>query len=62
VRFTVLPDGGVNNVMIVKPCNCEILNKAACEIVMKASPFQPKPEELEGKAMSMEIDIGFRLE
>lgn len=62
VRFVILPDGKVDDVKVVRPCHCEILNRAACEAIKKASPFNPRPKELEGREMAMEIDISFRLE
>lgn len=52
----------VSDVKVVRPCHCEILNRAACEAITKAAPFNPRPEELEGKEMVMEIDISFKLE
>mgnify|MGYP001575140973 CR=1 FL=1 len=62
VKFVIQPDGSVNDVHVVKPCHCDVLNKAACEAIMKAAPFNPRPDELKGKEMAMEIDIGFKLE
>lgn len=62
VRFVILPDGKVGDLKVVRPCHCEILNKAACEAIKKASPFDPRPKELKGKEMAMEIDISYRLE
>lgn len=62
VQFAILPDGNVANIKIVRPCHCEILNKAACEAIMKAAPFSPRPNDIGDKEMAMEIDIGFRLE
>jgi protein TonB len=62
IRFVVTPEGAVEDVKIVRPCHCEILNKAACEAIMKAAPFHPKPKELEAKKMPMEIDISYRLD
>lgn len=62
VQFVIKPDGNVIGVKVVRPCHCDILNKAACEAIMKAAPFHPRPKELEGKEMAMEVDIGFRLE
>ncbi|MBI3812943.1 MAG: TonB family protein [Nitrospinae bacterium] len=58
----VTQDGGIGDVKIVRPCHCEILNKAACDAIMKAAPFHPKPKELEAKEMAMEIDISYRLD
>ena len=62
VKFTIQPDGSVNDVKVTKPCHCDVLNKAACEAIMKAAPFNPRPDELNGKEMAMEIDISFKLE
>ncbi|MBI5749784.1 MAG: energy transducer TonB [Nitrospinae bacterium] len=62
VRFVVHPDGGVSDVTIVRPCHCEILNKAACEAIMKAAPFNPRPVEVADKEMAMEVDISYRLD
>ena len=61
VQFVILPDGKVGSVKVVRPCHCEILNKAACEAIMKAAPF-PMSGKMEDKEMAMEIDIGFKLE
>jgi protein TonB len=62
VRFVINPDGTVDEVKVVRPCHCEVLNRAACESIKKASPFGPLPPGSEGKEIAMEIDIGFRLE
>ena len=62
VRFVVHPDGGVTDVKVVRPCHCEVLNKAACEAIMKAAPFNPRPIEVADKEMAMEIDISYRLD
>jgi len=62
VRFVVHPDGGVSDVTIVRPCHCEVLNKAACEAIMKAAPFNPRPLEVADKEMAMEVDISYRLD
>lgn len=62
VSFVIKPDGNVIGIKVVRPCHCEALNKAACEAIMKAAPFHPRPKEIEGVDMAMEVDIGFRLE
>lgn len=62
VKFTIQPDGSVKDVNVVKPCHCDVLNKAACEAIIKAAPFNPKPKDIENKEMPMEIDISFKLE
>lgn len=62
VRFVITPDGMVDEIKVVRPCHCEVLNRAACESIKKAAPFGPLPASSEGKQIAMEIDIGFRLE
>ncbi len=62
VRFVVHPDGGVSDVTIVRPCHCEVLNKAACEAIMKAAPFNPRPVDVADREMAMEVDISYRLD
>lgn len=62
VQFVILPDGKVGGVKVVRPCHCEILNKAACEAIMKAAPFNPRSNDLGDKEIVMEVDIGFKLE
>ena len=62
VHFTIQPDGNVVGIKVVRPCHCEILNKAACEAIKKAAPFSPMPKDMENQEMAMEVDIGFRLE
>lgn len=61
VSFTIAEDGKVKDLAVVKPCHCEILNKAACEAVSKAAPFVPKPEALKDKEVPMEMDIRFEI-
>ncbi|MBI5682419.1 MAG: energy transducer TonB [Deltaproteobacteria bacterium] len=62
VKFTIQPDGSVKDVNVIRPCHCDVLNKSACEAIAKAAPFNPRPDELKGKEMAMEIDISFKLE
>lgn len=62
IRFLVLPDGGVGDIKIVRPCHREILNNAAYETILKAAPFDHVPKEIKGREMAMEIDINYRLD
>lgn len=62
VRFVIAPDGKVDEIEVVRPCHCEVLNRAACESIRRAAPFAPPPPSHEGKRLAMEVDIGFRLE
>lgn len=62
VQFVVGPEGEVSDIKVVRPCHCDILNKAACEAVKKAAPYTPRPRSREGKAIAMEVNVGFRLD
>lgn len=61
VQFVIKPDGNVMGLKVVRPCHCEALNKAACEAIMKAAPFNPRPEDITDREMVMEVDITYRL-
>jgi len=61
VRFTLHSDGGVENVEIVAPCHCDILNKAACNAVKEAAPYPPMPDSVKGP-VHMEINLAYRLD
>ncbi|HCY18885.1 MAG TPA: hypothetical protein DHU69_03810, partial [Deltaproteobacteria bacterium] len=54
VSFVIKPDGNVIGIKVVRPCHCEVLNKAACEAIMKAAPFHPRPKDVEDGEMAME--------
>lgn len=60
VRFNLSPDGSVSAIKVVAPCECDILNKAACEAIQRAAPFNDRPAFEDGTRV-MEVNIGFRL-
>lgn len=60
VRFRLSPDGSVSELKVVGPCECDILNKAACEAIRRAAPFNDGPANENGERV-MEVNIGFRL-
>lgn len=62
VQFVIKSDGNVMGLKVVRPCHCDVLNKAACDAILKAAPFHPMPQHMENQEMAMEIDIGFKLE
>lgn len=61
VRFNILPSGRVEGVKVVRPCNYEVLNRAACEAVERAAPFTRPPTVDPSKSYAMEVDLGYRL-
>jgi len=58
VSFRIKTDGSVADVKVVKPCKCDVLNKAACEAIERAAPFNDGPP---GQTGRMEVSIGFKL-
>lgn len=61
VSFKVAPDGTVSSLKVVGPCECDILNKAACEAIERAAPFSGGPEP-EKKVREIRVSVGFKLE
>lgn len=61
VRFNILPSGRLEGVKVVRPCNYEVLNRAACEAVERAAPFTRPPTVDPSKSYAMEVDLGYRL-
>jgi len=49
------PDGSVTEIRILESSGERILDQAAVDIVQRASPFDPFPDELRGKADILEI-------
>lgn len=62
VRFTVGPEGGVRGVEVIEACRCDVLNRAACEAIERAAPFDIPPEAFPGGELTMEVDMAYRLE
>lgn len=60
VRFRLSSDGSVSEIKVVGPCECDILNKAACEAINRAAPFNDGPA-IESGTRVMEVNIGFKL-
>ena len=46
VGFHLHKDGTIHNVQVVKPCEHEVLNTAALDLVRNVRSFKPVPEEL----------------
>jgi TonB family protein len=57
-----MTDGSVRYIRVVRPCPYDVLNNSALDAIKSAAPFSQKPKELEGKEITMEIEIRFRLE
>ncbi len=62
VGFTILSDGRVEGIKIIKSSNSKILDEAACNTIRQAAPFPPVPEEAGNDQLQMQVDIVFKLE
>jgi protein TonB len=61
VSFTILSDGSIENLSVVRKSGSESLDKAALRIVEKASShFPPIPETLGHNKLNYVIPITFR--
>ena len=54
--------GSVMSVKIKKSSTYEVLDNEALEMIKKASPFPPPPENLRGKNFNVLVPISFKLE
>jgi TonB family protein len=54
--------GSVISVKIKKSSSYEVLDKEALEMIKKASPFPPPPDNLRGKNFNVLVPISFKLE
>lgn len=62
IRFLILPDGKVGEITLIQPSPHDTLSEAAKETIARAAPFRPRPKELEGQVLAMQIAIAFKLE
>jgi len=60
IKFTILKNGNIKNLKIVKKCNYKYLNRAAVETVKSSVPFPPLPDKMD--EMKILINIMFKLE
>ncbi len=60
IKFTILKNGNIKNLKIVKKCNYKYLNRAAVETVKSSVPFPPLPDKMD--EMKILINIAFKLE
>ena len=61
VRMTILKDGRLEKVEIVKPSGYEILDRAALQSVRDAAPFPPIPKEMGRDEIQMSIHLVFKI-
>jgi TonB family protein len=61
VKMTILKDGRLEKVEIVKPSGYEVLDRAALQSVRDAAPFPPIPQEMGWDEIEMSIDLVFQI-
>jgi TonB family protein len=61
IKMTILKDGRLGKVEIVKPSKYEILDNAALQSIRDAAPFPPIPEELGRDEIEMSIHLVFKI-
>lgn len=54
--------GNLQEVTVIAPCDHEILNSAAVDMVRKAAQQMPVKGKLDGRSFSIEVPVSFRLD
>jgi len=62
IEFVVLKNGSSDGVRVVKSSKYSVFDRAAMEMVSRASPFEPIPEELEDDKITVTIPILFEMQ
>jgi len=61
IRFTILSDGQVNEIEIVKSSGYKILDNSAVSTIKKSNPFPTLPEELNTPYVQIEVNLVYNL-
>jgi len=61
VKMTILKDGRLEIVEIIKSSGHSILDKAALESIRRSAPFPPFPKDVERKRVQMSIYLVFKI-
>lgn len=59
--FSLLSNGIVQNIKLIKSSGFDILDEEAISTVKRASPFKPIPEKINCSILTMEVAIVFQL-
>lgn len=62
LKLTILKDGQLDKVEIIRSSGSEILDNSAIESIQKASPFSPIPAILEQEKIEISISLVYNLE
>lgn len=61
IEFTILKDGKISNINILKGCKYSILNRAAKKTLGKIGTFQPLPNAFESDSLTLRVPINYIL-
>jgi len=59
VRFNILADGSIRNLVLVSSSGDVFLDRAAREAILRAAPFPPIPETVKSRWIDMTVDMYF---
>lgn len=59
VQFTILKNGGVEDVRIVKSSGFDILDKSAVQTIKRAAPFDPFPRRIDVSKLAILADLEY---
>ncbi|MBC8461723.1 MAG: energy transducer TonB [Deltaproteobacteria bacterium] len=61
VKFTILPNGNVEEVEVARSSGYETLDKAAVLAIKTAAPFLPFPKAIRRESLRIEVPLVFKL-
>jgi len=61
IEFTILKNGKISNINILKGCKYSILNRAAKKTLEKIGAFKPLPNAFESDSLTLRIPINYIL-
>jgi len=62
VQFTILSNGNVENIKVLKSSKTKILDESIYNTIKSVLPFPPLPKELNTDHLQLQIEIVFKLE
>jgi len=62
IKFGILGDGRTQEVQLRTSSGYRVLDQAVMDMIHRASPFEPLPEELRQKRMELAVPVVFKIE
>ena len=60
-RFTILKDGTLSDIKVIKSSRVPLIDLSAIEAIKKSSPYQPLPEKFEGESLPIEFTFDYNI-